>query len=381
MKNKIILPVQYVRKCPDPISGISHYFMLCKANKIPSIIPLDPNPREQNLKKYIYKEVKDSLTSTDNYFHLKSKGITILANSVSLDEKKYQAMVIFQQGDGIVDGGHTYKIINEANEAGDVPDNQYIKIEILTGVDPENSVSIAKGLNTAIQVSDVSLENLSEHFDWIKDELRGEYCENRIYYKENDNREGRIVSVLDIIALLTMFLPADQSSHPKIAYTGKGECLKRFKKDRKKYEEMRPLLKDILELHDYILINARDEYNTKHKGRAGNFSFMESRTKRYKLNYINEEIEYLMHNGALYPILAAFRYLVNKNSDGSITWKTGGFKEVKELCRLVLADMIASTQNVSVSRGRNPNAIGKDDSHWDNLYKTVWLNYLERDRN
>jgi hypothetical protein len=40
--------------------------------------------------------------------------------------------------------------------------------------------------------------------------------------------------------------------------------------------------------------------------------------------------------------------------------------------------MIKVTQNTSESRGRNPNAIAKDDSHWDNLYKTVTVAYLQK---
>jgi hypothetical protein len=49
----------------------------------------------------------------------------------------------------------------------------------------------------------------------------------------------------------------------------------------------------------------------------------------------------------------------------------GGF------CRKFGADMINSTKITSDSRAKNPNAIGKDEGHWDGLYKTVAIEYLQ----
>ncbi len=39
--------------------------------------------------------------------------------------------------------------------------------------------------------------------------------------------------------------------------------------------------------------------------------------------------------------------------------------------------MIETTNKTRVTYGRKPNSVGKDDNHWDNLYKTVALAYLQ----
>ena len=140
---------------------------------------------------------------------------------------------------------------------------------------------------------------------------------------------------------------------------------------------MAPILRDILYLHDYILHHAHDSYNVATGGRAGALHFMQDRTRPFPLFFMDEEVGYLMDNGVLYPILGAFRYLVTKHSDGKIGWRLGSFEEVKCFCKEILGDMMRSTQQISLARGRNINAIGKDASHWENLYKTVQVKFLE----
>jgi hypothetical protein len=39
--------------------------------------------------------------------------------------------------------------------------------------------------------------------------------------------------------------------------------------------------------------------------------------------------------------------------------------------------MLATTYNTSLTYGRKPNAIEKDDNHWNMLYKTVALAFLQ----
>ena len=380
------LKPQLSREFPAPQGtgqrGAKHYILVCEAKSIPLNIPLDPNPRDQNTNRMVSKEVKKSLlNSQDLCFYIKNKGITMLAAEVKSKGNNKIYEIQLSKGHGIVDGGHTYKIIQEAREGGkdEIPDNQFVKIEILTGIDAEYFSEIAGGLNTSMQVSDMSLENLRKHFDWIKDELKGEAYENKIIYRENAKGE---VSILEIIAFLLMFLPdpdgSPQKNHPVLAYGSKGKCLKEFNKNLSRFEEMAPILRDILYLHDYILCHAHDSYNVTTGGRAGALHFMQYREgKTFPLYFMDEEVGYLMDNGVLYPILGAFRYLITRHNDGKIGWKLDSFEEVKRFCTEILGDMMRSTQQISIARGRNINAIGKDASHWENLYKTVQVRFLE----
>ena len=75
-------------------------------------------------------------------------------------------------------------------------------------------------------------------------------------------------------------------------------------------------------------------------------------------------------------MLGAMRFLIKPNpSDKYYAWKLESFEKVKELFNKVAPQFVAATQNTSVTYGRRPNAIGKDDNLWTTLYQTVALRY------
>lgn len=387
MKNNetFVFTTHAVRELPDPEKSIRHYILLCKAAKMPRRLPLDINPRAQNINLSVYKDVRESLISASPTFHLKNKGITMIADRVRRFEKKANVEVQFlKKGQGIVDGGHTYQVIQSVLDSEDeqIPDEQFVKVEILTNVPDEYAVEIAGGLNTSIQVADMSLENLKGNFDWIKDDLSGENYEDRIAYRENVSPDdfGPPISIREVVAWLTMFLPNEhghpKKENPKMAYGRKGDCLKAFQGELDRYMEMQPILRDILQLHDYILYHALEKYNESTGGRGKALSFMQQRKRGYHLHFMNENISVRMHDGALYPIFGAFRYLVEKRN-GKIGWKPGDFRKVKEFCDVILGEMVEITKKNSVERGRNMDAIGKDDLHWGFLYNTFALKWLD----
>lgn len=387
----IKLVVEYSRRFPDPINklateppmNIEHHVLLCPASKLNTGLPKDPNPREQNTDRALYKEVKKSLLDEqDPTFHLKNKGITIIAHSVWYSEDKKCIEVTFKNGDGIVDGAHTYEIIKNNQE--ECPETQFVKIEIVTGITEDMVESIAQGLNTAIQVQEMSLANLGRKFEWLKETLKDESYANQIAYKENMNGA---YDARDIIAFMTLFnIGIDEFKekskggirHPKEAYTSKLACLKLYKKHFESYKKLRPILKDILQLHDVIGLEGRDLYNGKYQGRGGGLAFYKSRKRgKYQFAFSGKQNKYQLHDGALIPLMGAFRFLVEEDSKGNFTWKTGSFDGVLEIWKKIGGDMINTTKMTSDSRAKNPNAIGKDEGHWDSLYKTVALEYLQ----
>ena len=100
---------------------------------------------------------------------------------------------------GVVDGGHTYKIILE--ERDQLTDTQYVQVEILTGIE-EDFDDIAGARNTSMQVKDKSLAELAGNLVVIKELVAGLPFEDDIAYRENDEKE---IDVLEVIALLSMF--------------------------------------------------------------------------------------------------------------------------------------------------------------------------------
>lgn len=165
-----------------------------------------------------------------------NKGITILAQSVKLvdKEKGLLEIVIDNEEGGIVDGAHTAKIIEEANDEATTPNEQYVEVYIRTGVTNELISDIARGLNTGIQVAPQSIYNIAGVFDWLKSEIDAEPYADRICWKESDDEE---YDVRDLIAILEVFNIFDfpnevnVSKHPISAYEKWSTPLTKFATD------------------------------------------------------------------------------------------------------------------------------------------------------
>ncbi len=386
--NSILLKADYSRRYPDPLAkgphasapNLEHHLLVCSAKDLPVNIPLDPNPRRQKTDKSVYRQVRKSLLDeSDLTFHLKNKGITIIADSVKYDGGKRLAEVFFAQDQGIVDGGHTYRIVLENQK--ECPDKQYVKFEVLTGVPGYMIESIAQGLNTAVQVQEMSLANLGRRFDWIKDLLKDEPYYAQIAFRENEEGAFDIREILGIMTMFNIEQFPGQTDNPKIAYTSKAKCLQLYKDQEDSYKNLKPLFKDILQLYDLIQLEARDLYNESKGGKAGALAFYRKKARGggHQLIFSGEQTKYKLYDGALYPILGAFRFLVEKKKgQDTYSWKVGTFEEVKNIFREIAGEMIYITKNTSDNKGKNPNAVGKDDNHWDGLYKTLALRFLTR---
>src|SRR4030042_2146432 len=91
---KATIKAEYSRRYPDPLNkssdgdplNIEHHILVSRAIDIPEGISKAPNPRVQRTDRGIYKEVRKSLDNTDDLsFHLKNKGVTVLAHHVEYD--------------------------------------------------------------------------------------------------------------------------------------------------------------------------------------------------------------------------------------------------------------------------------------------------------
>lgn len=383
---KAIIKSEYSRRYPDPLNenfegdslNIEHHILVSRAIDVPSGISKAPNPREQRTDKGIYKTVRESLENTaDLSFHLKNKGITILAHQVDYSADKKIATVYLGENDGIADGGHTYEIILAAQSEGTCPEGQYVKFEIITCVPKEMYVDITGGLNTAVQVENASLLNLKGEFDWVKKSFEKTLYGDKISYVQNQDGE---YDIREILGLMTLFnvnkFPYPQ--HPKDAYISKAKCLDLYEEDPDSFKMLKPLLKDILYLHDYVHIHSKERYNEEKGGKAGGMVGVYATKKRgeYEFIFMDEKRGYKLYDGALYPMLGAMRFLIEqKRGEDIYSWKLKSFDEVKSFFDEIAAELVSTTYKTSLTYGRKPNPIGKDENHWDNLYKTVALHF------
>jgi hypothetical protein len=380
----------YARRIPDPtLRHAERHILFVRAQNVPDGLPKDPNPRAQKIDRSIYREVGAHLLNEDgtpNTFHLKNKGITLIAEKVERkndDEHVYE--VTFGARHGIVDGAHTYEIVRtnkpmiEELNAGDGEGpsiDQFVKFEIMTGLPEDLVPEIARGLNTAVQVQEMSLADLRDEFDWIKKTIAGEPYADKIAFREN---EQRMYDARDIVVLLDLFnitdFPNPGGEYPTRAFSSKAAVLSAYLEDRRKgsgtkFEKLQPLLKDILVLYDTISFEARELHN-KAGGKGGKLAFMEGRERgKFPFPFIGTEGAYRLRRGALFPMLGAFRWMVEEGSDGKAQW-IGGFDSVLKLWRELGGELMKATQATSDELGRNPNAVGKSRNHWANLHSTV----------
>lgn len=378
---------KYARRLPDPVDQKKeHHIYWVKANNLPENLPTDPNPRDKNLNLAVYKDVEESfknLNVTPYTFHLKNNGIDLVAQTVDKVGKDLYE-VEFAKGEGILNGNHTYTIMTK--NKSEVPD-QYVLVKITTNIDQEFIPEMAGGLNTSVQVHDESLLNQKGAFDWIKDLFEDESYENKISYKENKNLE---MDIRELIAIMTLFnidyYPLDgtgDNSHPKYSYSSKAKCLNMYEDDQDSYKKMRLILKDILKLHDIIKLEGPIFHNAA-GGHAGRLGYVETRERtKEKLIFTEKETKMFLSKGALYPLLAAFRWFIKENSqNGLYEWKTkNGFDDILNMWNQYGERLMSSIQNTYDAVGKNPNSLGKSTITWTSVYSELLSAFLQEHGN
>lgn len=387
------LRVHDVRRIKHPeFPKIEKHFFLVRAKDLPSGIRTDANARDpKGLNRRVYREVQESLMGRDTVpgtFDLMNKGIVCLAERVKrLDDDLYE--ITINDGQGIVDGGHTYKIICNAQEDSSFPDEQYVDFQVRTGINNGLITDIARGLNTGMQVRDHSIANLDGKFDWIKKELDGTFYFPRIAWKESDDGDYDVRDIICVMESMNVFdFPNDSASHPVTAYEKWSVPTAKFAKDfdehlakpeQAKYYRLRPILRDALVLYDRIRNDFRDVYNREDLGLAGALDIVEEAKGKKKFDFPFAGLppsQYRLTKGALYPMFAAFRNKVELDPNtGDARWQ-GGFSSVLSLWESVAPELVKQTKQATKDYGHKPDMLGKNRGHWTNMHQTVELHLL-----
>jgi len=389
--SKVTFKVESLRRIPCPLgrdkdseSPQASYVVICNVQNLPEDIPMDTNPREQKLTTKVAKAIEKSLLyNREMNFHLLNRGLVISAESVKFNNDSNMLTLVFSNTEkhGNVDGGHTYKVILNNRSKLDFP--QFVRLEILTGIE-DFFEDVAGARNTSVQVQEKSLAELEGHFKIIKDALEDQpYLEN-IAYKENAPGE---IDIADIVAILTMFniKRFSDSSHPVIAYSSKKKCIDYYLEDIQKpdnsFEKLQKIIPDILRLYSYIEERMPVVYNEKDGG--GKYGRVKGVVYKdghsfYRPPFSSDTaIQYETPKGFIYPILAAFRVLVEENSEtGYYEWaaKSNPLKYFDEVDK----ELVLTTVDRSRTLGNNPQSVGKDSAHWGQMYKIVQTKYLEK---
>lgn len=384
-KRTLVFKVQSFRRIPNPYfksedgeKGAEMYIAICDVKDIPDSFPMETNPREQKMTTNVAKKIKESLLNTSELnFYLLNRGILLSAKDVSYSNYSNEITVSFEDCEvhGNVDGGHTYRTILQYRDQLD-PGQQYVKIEILTGIEGIFQ-SLAAARNTSVQVQDKSIAELEDRFDIIKNTLANESYISRVYFKENDAGD---IDVADLLAVLNMFNISRYSgmaSFPINSYSSKKKCIDLYISDHKQYGEseknpyvkMIGIMPDIFRLYDAIEVGMNRFYRQKNpSGRYGATKGVQipKSGQAFRSKFLDNDLEVASPNGFIYPILGAFRALVEEQ-DNQYVWKQNPFTVLER----VGAELVESTVSMSRSLGNNPQSVGKDANIWKTLYMTV----------
>lgn len=366
---------------------IEKHYMLIRAVDLPELIRKDANARESTgLNRRVYKDVQRSLLADQGMsgiFDLKNKGIVILAESVKkIGDDLYEVQI--NDGQGIVDGGHTYEIIISAQVSAKIPEDQYVEVQVRTGVPTDLITEISSGLNTGIAVKAHSIANLDGKYEWIKEELKGEKYFDRIAWRESDDGDYDVRDLISVLEAMNVIdFPNNTGTHPIAAYEAVNRVAEKFSIDAEKnerqpenstYRRFRPILKQGLQLFDMIRRDFRDVYNGQKLGSAGALDIMERAAKDKTFDFPfsgHEPSTYRLTKGALYPLFAAFRNKVRINNQTGLAEWEGGFQSVLDLWQVCQIELVTQTQAAIKDYGRKPDILGKSRGHWNNVHKTV----------
>lgn len=369
----------------EPMNLSEMYMIICDVKDVPREIPMGTNPREQKLTTGVAKKIRNSLTNQKAHnFYLLNRGLTLSAKSVEYDNKTDMVTLVFEDLEvhGNIDGGHTYKIILEEQDDLDFGE-QFVKIEVLTGIE-DMFQELAAARNTSMQVQDKSIAELEKRFNIIKEAIQTEPYFDNIYFKENDRGEIDVADILAILNLFNIEKYPNKNESPIISYSGKGQCIKNYISTHKEceennisnpYEKMQSIMSDIFRLYDHLEKNMKKYYsngmaNKKYGAITGVTTRKEGKDP-FKTKFYQEGMDYITPNGFLYPILGAFRALIEEK-EGKYSWKTNPF----EIMDKVAPELVSSTIDMSRELGNNPNATGKNKTLWMNLYMTVCMEII-----
>ena len=377
------IPVFSFRRIETPyerVHGYRNYLAVVDAKQLPDLSKWrDINVRDAKIRGRVPNAIRGTFAEKPDEFLFMNRGLVIAAEKADFKEDKNGKRINLLMKDpaihGLLDGGHTYRVVSESASA--LPPNdspRYVRIEIVTGFDRETISDVVEARNTSNQVRDESLANLRSEFEPLKKVLAGEpYVESIAWseYEELDSGKAKPIDVRDIISYLITFDTGafNSTTHPLIAYKDKRACLRHFQAHHARLRKLYPLLPDILRLWDEIHAGWRTWYGEGReeeagiRGRFGKLTAVLNASDR--LHYKGVTSNYRMPEAYKYPLLAAMRASIKVQGRGA-RWSVDPFPLLQDV-----GPQLTSIVGNTVRSTNNPNKVGKDASTWSSCYLVV----------
>lgn len=387
MATIIEFPAKQVKKMDNPITdnektGSKKYVCYVKLQDVPKEFQkwMRTNPRDQKLTTDVAKAIARSIENGSKNFHEKNRGIVMSVDKFDYDNKTGKVKVSLTDSEihGNIDGGHTLKIILDKQEKKELFFEQYVFLEIFTGI--TSPVELAEARNQSVQVDQRSIEELNHSFEPIKEALKNESYFERIAFKQNEHGgEKNIIDVREIIAIMNMFnqsiFPPNGETQPIQSYTGKEASLNRFLRLKDSRDQivknMTPIIPDIFRLWETVETTFADKGGSAHRNYRGrNMSkYDKGKIITYSI-FENTPMNYVLPKGIIFPIIGAFRALVKVDES---TQKYGWKIPPQEVWNKLGGKLINITMTSAEDLADSPDAVAKSPNTWDLLYKEILI--------
>ena len=378
----------------DSSTGHIKYVCYVKANSIPQEMNewFSTNPREQKMTTNVAKKINESLRDNEN-FHELNRGVLISAKDVKFDTSSKELFITFDDPEihGNIDGGHTLRAILDGNVKHTVNENRYVFFEIFTGID--SPVELAAARNTSVQVDLKSIAELENNFEEIKSAFEELPFANRIQYKMNEHYNDEDINPIDVREIIAISAMFSQSMYPYRTsvgtlsetqpiqcYSGKETTLRKFlnmdsqDKEQQKINRdtmvkmMRPIIKDIFTLWETVerefasTANATNRrYGTRKYSKYHNGDIVG------KTMFEENDIQYVVPKGLMYPLIGSFRALVKVDSEtGMYEWQ----KNPVDVWKAIGSKLVSIVLD---EKAENPDTLAKNPNLWSNLFKEIYI--------
>ena len=377
------IPVFSLRRVETPYErklGYRNYVAVIDARHLPDLKEWrEINVRDAKIRGRVPTAIRRTFDEKADEFLFMNRGLVIAAEKVDFKENGQQKEIAIVMRDpvihGLLDGGHTYRVVTESAQALQPHDPpRYVRVELITGFDRETISDLVEARNTSNQVRDESLANLRQEFEPLKNVLRNEsYFDSIAWseYEELETGKAKPIDVRDIISYLITFDTGafNSTTQPLIAYKDKRACLRHFQQHKARLRKLYPLLPDILRLWDTIHENWPIWYSEgreEEAGITGRFGKLTAVIKGQETLYFKgAHVNYRMPEAYKYPILSATRAAIKVQGRGA-RWATDPFELLQATGRQ-LTTVVGNT----VRATNNPNKVGKDVGTWSSCYLVV----------
>lgn len=378
------IPAPFHRHLPSRAKdGVVRHFIEARIADLASEFPDEPNPRDPNPDRNLYKKIKTSLVDpehvghTSGAFGYRHSGLTLIAESVSVRDDI--AEIRFGLGDGLVNGGHSHALIRDVLESSE-PD-EYVMLEILTGVADDLVPEIAEGRNTSLQVKRTSLSDLAGVFDGLKAALQEP---DEVIWHEGDSGS---LKAEHLVALISAYDPEIYTStrHPNDVYRKVTDKFDLMRDDPDRIRRLEPIAQDIVTLYHTIVAQGADLWEGASEsaahGKVSGLLFLEHKPRIIRLYDPSTEVPHPMKYAAALVFTAAFRSAVEIDASGqelgpyrAVKWKN--VVQVVELWRQHAPVLMRTFYSQLNQAGRNLNACVRSEAVWAAVYNQLVVSML-----